>query len=69
MLARVIRWRLFGAGSQPGQSDGQLLIVKVTDGPKSQIGREIHVPVTEADLPVLEGIVAAIKARRERDRG
>jgi hypothetical protein len=66
LTARLERWRYFSDGTEQG---GQLLIIRIKDGPRAVLGRGVHVPVTEADLPVLEGIVAATRARQEGNPG
>lgn len=58
-LARLAGWR-YTRWNQPDQ--GQVLLLKVTDGPQSELGKDVHVPVTVRDLPTLEGIVAALRA-------
>ena len=58
-LARLTGWR-YTRWNQPDR--GQVLLLKVTDGPQAELGKEVHVPVSQADLAVLEGIVAALKA-------
>ena len=58
-LARLTGWR-YTRFSSPDR--GQALLLTITDGPQAELGRQVQVPVSQADLAVLEGIVAALKA-------
>lgn len=44
---------------------GVTLTAKVYEGPQSEIGRSVHIPVTHADLPELRRAVEELEARHE----
>lgn len=41
---------------------GTTLVAKVTRGPQSELGRQVHLAVTKADVPWLREMLAKVEA-------
>jgi hypothetical protein len=53
---RVAKLEYYRHGTQ-----STVLVAKVTKGPKSEMGRTVHVPVSKADLPMLREMIAKLE--------
>jgi len=40
---------------------GATLVAEITSGPRSELGRTVHIPLTRASLPMLQELVAKLR--------
>jgi hypothetical protein len=52
-VARFLHYR--------GSATGTILVARIAQGPQSELGRMVHIPVTKADLPALRQVIERLE--------
>jgi len=42
-----------------------ILILRITEGPRTELGKDVHLVLTKVDLPVLREIVRAVEDQED----